>query len=75
MGGYMLTKRPEEISLMEIIASVEETMAINQCLEEDRFCSINYEDRCKIHKVFLELQNTWNKKLESVKVSEIVRSE
>ena len=43
-GGYMLAKQPENISLMEIISCVEETMAINRCLEEDRFCSRNLED-------------------------------
>ena len=43
-GGYMMAKQPENISLMEIISCVEETMAINRCLEEDRFCSRNLED-------------------------------
>ena len=52
-GGYMLAKQPENISLMEIISCVEETMAINRCLEEDRFCSRNLEDTCKIHKILL----------------------
>lgn len=52
-GGYMLAKQPENISLMDIISCVEETMAINRCLEEDRFCSRNLEDTCKIHKILL----------------------
>ena len=43
-GGYMLVKQLENISLMDIISCVEETMAINRCLEEDRFCSRNLED-------------------------------
>ena len=72
-GGYMLAKQPENISLMDIISCVEETMAINRCLEEDRFCSRNLEDTCKIHKILLSLQNTYNNKLESVKVSDIIR--
>ena len=72
-GGYMLAKQPENISLMEIISCVEETMAINRCLEEDRFCSRNLEDTCKIHKKLLSLQNTYNNKLESVKVSDVIR--
>ncbi len=72
-GGYMLAKQPENISLMEIISCVEETMAINRCLEKDRFCSRNIEDTCKIHKILLGLQNTYNNKLESVKVSDIIR--
>ena len=42
-GGYMLAKQLENISLMDIISCVEETMAINRCLE-DRFCSRNLED-------------------------------
>ena len=58
---------------MEIISCVEETMAINRCLEEDRFCSRNLEDTCKIHKILLSLQNTYNNKLESVKVSDVIR--
>ena len=72
-GGYMLAKQPENISLMKIISCVEETMAINRCLEEDRFCSRNLEDTCKIHKILLSLQNTYNNKLESVKVSDVIR--
>ena len=72
-GGYMLAKQPENISLMEIISCVEETMAINRCLEEDRFCSRNLEDTCKIHKILLSLQNTYNNKLENVKVSDVIR--
>ena len=48
-------------------------MAINRCLEEDRFCSRNLEDTCKIHKILLSLQNTYNNKLESVKVSDVIR--
>ena len=72
-GGYMLATQPENISLMEIISCVEETMAINRCLEEDRFCSRNLEDTCKIHKILLSLQNTYNNKLESVKVSDVIR--
>ena len=71
-GGYMLTKQPENISLMEIISCVEETIAINRCLEKDCFCSRNLEDSCKIHKVLLSLQNTCSNKLESVKVSDVI---
>ena len=63
----MMAKQPENISLMEIISCVEETMAINRCLEEDRFCSRNLEDTCKIHKILLGLQNAYNNKLESVR--------
>ena len=74
-GGYMLAKQPENISLMDIISCVEETMAINRCLEEDRFCSRSLEDTCKIHKILLSLQNTYNNKLESVYSGSVVKTQ
>ena len=58
-GGYMLAKQPENISLMDIISCVEETMAINRCLEEDRFCPRNLEDTCKIQKSYEEFINQY----------------
>jgi len=50
----MLEKRPEEISLMDVINCTESTMAISRCLEKDGYCSRNYSDCCKVHKVLLD---------------------
>lgn len=72
-GGYMLEKRPEEISLMDVINCTESTMAISRCLEKDGYCSRNYSDCCKVHKVLLDLQNTYNNRLENVKISDIIQ--
>ena len=72
-GGYILTKQPDEVSLMDVISCTESTMAINRCLEKDGFCSRNCVDCCKVHKVLLDLQNNYNNRLESVKISDIIR--
>ena len=69
----MLEKRPEEISLMDVINCTESTMAISRCLEKDGYCSRNYSDYCKVHKVLLDLQNTYNNRLENVKISDIIQ--
>lgn len=69
----MLEKRPGEISLMDVINCTESTMAISRCLEKDGYCSRNYSDCCKVHKVLLDLQNTYNNSLENVKISDIVQ--
>ena len=73
-GGYMLEKRPEEISLMDVINCTESTMAISRCLEKDGYCSRNYSDCCKVHNVLMDLQNTYNNRLENVKISDIIQS-
>ena len=69
----MLGKRPGEISLMDVINCTESTMAISRCLEKDGYCSRNYSDCCKVHKVLLDLQNTYNNSLENVKISDIIQ--
>lgn len=71
-GGYKIAKQPENLSLLDVISCTESTMAINRCLEKDGFCSRNYTDCCKVHKVLLDLQNTYNNRLESVKISDII---
>ena len=48
-------------------------MAISRCLEKDGYCSRNYSDCCKVHKVLLDLQNTYNNRLENVKISDIIQ--
>ena len=70
----MLEKRPEEISLMDVINCTESTMAISRCLEKDGYCSRNYSDCCKVHKVLLDLQNTYNNRLEKCEKYQILFS-
>lgn len=72
-GGYALAKNSEKISLFDVISCMESTMAISRCLEKDGFCSRNYTDCCKVHQVLLDLQNTYNNRLENVKISDIIR--
>ena len=73
MEAICWKKRPEEISLMDVINCTESTMAISRCLEKDGYCSRNYSDCCKVHKVLLDLQNTYNNRLENVKISDIIQ--
>ena len=72
-GGYQIAKQPENISLRDVISCTESTMAISRCLEKEGGCSKNYIACCKVHQILLDLQNTYNNRLESVKISDIIR--
>ena len=72
-GGYQIAKQPENISLRDVISCTESTMAISRCLEKEEGCSKNYIACCKVHQILLELQNIYNNRLESVKISDIIR--
>ena len=72
-GGYQIAKQPENISLRDVISCTESTMAISRCLEKEGGCSKNYIACCKVHQILLDLQNIYNNRLESVKISDIIR--
>ena len=72
-GGYQIAKQPEKISLRDVISCTESTMAISRCLEKEGGCSKNYIACCKVHQILLDLQNIYNNRLESVKISDIIR--
>ena len=71
-GGYLLSRKPEDISLFDIISSTEITMKINRCLEEDGFCSRNATDYCSVHKTFLKVQKLYEDSLREVKISDMI---
>ena len=71
-GGYSLAKKTEDISLFDIISATEITMRLNRCLEEG-FCSRNATEHCKVHKILLDVQQTYDNLLKGIKVSEIIK--
>lgn len=71
-GGYALIKKPEVISLFDIVSSMEVTMKINRCLELDGFCSRNATNYCNVHKVFLNVQKTYEDALKSVTIADLI---
>lgn len=55
-GGYYLTKKPEEITLREIITLAEPTTRINRCLEEEKFCSRHAVEHCTVRRFYTQVQ-------------------
>ncbi len=68
-GGYELNKKPEEISLYEVINIVEGSCAISRCLNDDFICSRQQGRSCKTQLVYDELTKIVKEKLESVNFS------
>lgn len=56
-GGFTLCRKPEDISLHEIISIAEGTTRINRCLEEDGFCSRGGVPSCPVHKFYAHIQS------------------
>lgn len=68
-GGYMLAKPAEEISVGDILRTLEDDLEFIDCIsgECDNKCN------CKNHVVWQKLYDAMNSALDSVKLSEIAK--
>jgi len=64
-GGYELAKPPEEITLKEVIETVEGTYMLNRCLDENIPCSRGASGICKFQAAFKDISEMVNEKLDS----------
>lgn len=55
-GGFSLCRKPEDISLHEIVNLMEGTTRINRCLEPDGYCSRNGAPNCPVHQFYTRIQ-------------------
>lgn len=72
-GGYALKKSPSEISLIELIRSVEPTYGITECMNETlskQEC--NYFECCKIKDPLIEVQKKIDNIFYETKLSHII---
>ena len=74
-GGFALCRRPEDISLHEIINLIEGTTRINCCLESEDACSRNATAICKVHKFYLQEQAKLDKSFQEMTIARLLRDE
>ncbi len=53
-GGFMLLKKPSEISLLEVVEAVDGQIALNVCLNNGQVC--DNKPTCAVHSVWHEAQ-------------------
>jgi Rrf2 family protein len=59
-GGYVLGRKPKDISLLEIIETVEGPIALNYCQHDPPRCD---EDGCPMRPMWAEIQRIVRRKL------------
>lgn len=71
-GGFILAKKPEDITLYDVISLMEKTIKMNRCLESDGHCSRCATKHCPVHKYFEEMQRKWENHLESTTIASLL---
>ena len=64
-GGYELAKTPQEISLKDVIETVEGRYFLSKCLSDSYDCNRVMSGICRFQKVYDEISSDVEKKLAS----------
>ncbi len=64
-GGYELSRPASEISLMDVIETVEGKYYLSRCLSPDYECTRGMSGRCRYQKIFDDISADVEKKLAS----------
>jgi Rrf2 family protein len=76
-GGYYLLRKPEDVTLAEIVRHFEGTVALMYCVSENSYRPCEFckdESACQIRKVFKEIRDTTSGILARTTLLELIKS-
>jgi Rrf2 family protein len=76
-GGYFLLKRPEEVSLADVIKQFEGTIALMYCVSENSYRPCEFckdEEACQIRKVFKDIRDSTYDILSRTSLDQLIKS-
>lgn len=72
-GGYILARHPSQIQLCDILNSLEGTMSLVECVEDDDYC--DRVDVCATHEVWKEASSMLQDYFESLTLQDLADRE
>jgi len=72
-GGYELAKAPSEITMLDVIETVEGSYYLNRCHEEEFVCTRGAKGCCCYQKVFNEITDIVSKKLAEYNFEDLLK--
>lgn len=71
-GGFSIMRPAQEISLLDVITTMENTIKINRCMEKDEYCSRCATDSCPVRGFYCELQDELENKLSHISIQDLL---
>ena len=72
-GGYVLTRKPSEISILEIVNALEGPLDLVECVGAPSGC--RKSEACAARTVWKELADSWHQTLSSLTLQELLDRE
>jgi len=75
-GGYSLSRKPEEIRLIDIFSASDGGIKITNCIDENYDCSRMHceKDNCCFHRLFCSINSEIAKKLSDITLDDAVKN-
>ncbi len=73
MGGYSLSRGPEQISVAQIITAIEGPIALTECVSDESHCE--QETHCAVQTNWTRINNAVFHALDEVKLSDMLASQ
>ncbi len=71
-GGYRLAQEPEDISLLQVIETIDGPIQINKCLDNKYDCSLHTSRNCKLHNVVSSVSTMIEDELGKVSIRDLM---
>jgi len=69
-GGFALARRPSEITLLELIETIQGKLSVNRCLTGSLSCSLRQQ--CPLHPKLADIQEEIQRLLRNTTLAELV---
>ena len=69
-GGVMLAKKPEEISLLEVVEAIDGPISLNECVNDEAACT--FGTSCPLRAVWCDAQDDLVNRLKGTNFSQFV---
>ena len=72
-GGVRLARKPEDISLLDVVEAIDGPITLNECVHDPSVCS--FGDNCPIHDVWCQAKSELVRKLSEATFDKLLEME
>ncbi len=72
-GGFLLSRQPEEISLLQVVETMIGEIYLNDCIGRPSSCKVTYN--CAVHRVWVEARDQLRETLGGVSFAQLAQEE
>lgn len=70
-GGFSLAKKPENISILDVVKAIQGNAAINRCAIDKKMCRLS--KTCSVHPIWVEIRQMVENKLREYNFEKLIK--